>query len=295
MKIGAFFPSTEIGSDPAAVRDWAQTAEALGYSHIITYDHVLGAEHADRDPKLTGPYTEDNPFHEPFVLFGYLAGVTNRIELCTGVLILPQRQTVLVAKQAAEVDVLSGGRMRLGVGTGWNWVEYDSLGVPFAERGKRMDEQIELIRELWKSKTVDYTGTYHRIERAGIQPLPTRSIPIWFGGFGDAAFQRAARIGDGFQFGAAGPAFRKHWERVKELLKENGRSADDFGAEVTVDFSHGPDTWRAEFEAWQEAGGTHFSLRAMDTAAELVGAKHIGYESPRGYIDALEQFAKVVL
>ncbi len=295
MKIGAIFPTTEIGNDPAAISDWAQAAEGLGFSHMITYDHVLGVEHAGRDPQLMGPYTEDHPFHEPFVLFGFLAGVTERIEMCTGVLILPQRQTVLVAKQAAEVDVLSGGRLRLGVGSGWNWVEYDSLGVPYAERGKRMDEQIELLRELWKAKSIDYSGRFHRVDRAGIQPLPTRSIPIWFGGFSDAAFQRAARIGDGFQFASAGPAFRAQWQQVKDALEKAGRSIDDFGAEATVDFSHGPDRWRDEFEAWQEAGGTHFSLRAMDTAAELVGAKRVGYKSPRDYIDALEQFAKVVL
>ena len=295
MKIGAIFPTTEIGSDPAAVRDWAQAAEGLGFSHMIAYDHVLGVEHANRDPKLIGPYTENHPFHEPFVLFGYLAGLTSSIEMCTGVLILPQRQTALVAKQAAEVDVLSGGRLRLGVGTGWNWVEYDSLAVPYKQRGKRMDEQVEVLRELWKAKTIDFSGDYHRIERAGILPSPTRSIPIWFGGFADVAFQRAARIGDGFQFGAAGPVFRAHWEQVKEGLEKAGRSVEDFGAEVSVDFSHGPDVWRTEFEAWQEAGGTHFSLRAMDTAAELVGAKLVGYKCPQDYIDALEQFAKVVL
>ena len=295
MKIGAIFPTTEIGSDPAAIRDWAQAAEGLGFSHIITYDHVLGAEHAERDPKLMGPYTEDHAFHEPFVLFGYLAGVTSDIEMCTGVLILPQRQTALVAKQAAEVDILTGGRLRLGVGTGWNWVEYDCLSVPFAERGRRIDEQVELLRELWKAKAIDYEGNYHRVERAGILPLPTRSIPIWFGGFTDPAFQRAARIGDGFQFGAAGPAIRAQWQLVKEALAKADRPVEGFGAEITVDFSHGPDSWRSELEAWREAGGTHFSLRAMDTAAELVGAKHVGYKSPRDYIDALEQFAKVVV
>jgi len=295
MKIGAIFPTTEIGSDPAVVRDWAQAAEGLGFSHIITYDHVLGAEHEGRDPKLMGPYTEDNPFHEPFVLFGYLAGVTSRVELCTGVLILPQRQTTLVAKQAAEVDVLSGGRLRLGVGTGWNWVEYDALDVPWAERGRRLDEQVDVLRKLWQTKTIDFEGDFHHIARAGILPLPTRPIPIWFGGFSDSAFQRAARMGDGFQFGAAGPVFRAQWEQVKAALKKEGRSLEGFGAEISVDFSQGPDAWREELEAWQKAGGTHFSLRAMDTAAELVGAKHVGYSGPRSYIDALEQFAKVVM
>ncbi|MCH2173886.1 LLM class F420-dependent oxidoreductase [Myxococcota bacterium] len=295
MQIGAIFPTTEIGNDPIVIRDWAQAAEQLGYRHVITYDHVLGAVHADREPRLEGPYTEDNPFHEPFVLFGYLAGLTSTLEFATGVLILPQRQTVLVAKQAAEVDLLSGGRMRLGVGTGWNWVEYDSLGVPYAGRGARMDEQVELMRALWRDPTLDFEGDYHRVDRAGLLPRPARSIPIWFGGFNELAFRRAARTGDGFQFGGAGKPFLRQWTRLKELIEAEGRDLEGFGAEASVDFSAGPDAWRSEFEAWKDAGGTHLSLRAMDTAAELVGAKHVGYSGPQAYLDALEQFAKVVL
>jgi probable F420-dependent oxidoreductase len=295
MKIGAIFPTTEIGNDPAAVRDWAQAAEQLGYSHVITYDHVVGAIHAGREPALLGPYTEKDPFHEPFVLFGYLAGVTRVLEFATGVLILPQRQTVLVAKQAAELDLLSGGRLRLGVGSGWNWVEYDALGVPYAHRGQRLDEQVELLRALWREPTLDYTGTYHRVERGGILPQPSHQIPIWFGGFSEVAFRRAARSGDGFQFGASGPVIRDQWETLKGLLADAGRSVEGFGAEATSDFSAGADVWRAELEAWELAGGTHFSLRAMDTAAEVVGAKRVGYKGPQDYINALEQFAKAVL
>jgi probable F420-dependent oxidoreductase len=173
MKIGAVFPHLEIGSDPVVLRDWAQTAEELGYSHLLAYDHVLGAEHADREPKLVGPpYTEESDFHEPLVLFGYFAACTSRVELVTGVIILPQRQTALVAKQAAEVDILSGGRLRLGVGTGWNWVEYDSLGETYATRGPRQEEQVEVLRKLWAEPVIDYTGEWHRVERAGIKPLP---------------------------------------------------------------------------------------------------------------------------
>jgi probable F420-dependent oxidoreductase len=291
LKIGAIFPTTEIGTDPAAIRDWAQAAEGLGMSHVITYDHVLGAVHAGREPKLSGPYTERDAFHEPLVLFAWLAAHTRRLELATGVLILPQRQTALVAKQAAELDLLSEGRLRLGVGTGWNHVEYTALGVPFEERGKRFDEQVELLRRLWREPVIDLRGSYHRVDRAGILPLPKRPIPIWFGGFTPTAFRRAARSGDGFQFGAAGRAVRRQWEQVKQSLAGHGRS---FGAEATVDYSAGADAWRTEFEAWRAAGGTHFSLRAMDTAAEAVGAKHVGYRGLRDYVKALEEFADVV-
>jgi probable F420-dependent oxidoreductase len=294
VRIGAIFPTTEIGSDPAAIRDWVQAAEGLGLSHVITYDHVLGAVHAGREPKLWGPYTERDAFHEPFVLFAWLAAQTHRLELATGVLVLPQRQTALVAKQAAELDLLSEGRLRLGVGTGWNHVEYAALGVPFEERGARLDEQVELLRRLWCEPVVDFDGEHHRVDRAGILPLPKRAIPIWFGGFTPVAFRRAARSGDGFVFGASGPAVRAHWERVKELLAKEGRSGSGFGAEATVDYSAGPEAWRAELEAWRVAGGTHFSLRAMDTAAEIVGAKRVGYRGPRDYVKALEEFAAAV-
>ena len=192
MKIGAIFPTTEIGTDPVVIRDWAQTAEQLGYDHVVIYDHVLGAEHEGRDPLLTGPYTEADPFHEPFVLLAYLAGFTTKLELVTGILVLPQRQTVLVAKQAAELDLLSGGRLRLGVGTGWNFVEYESLGMTFEDRGQRFDEQIDLLRKLWSQPVLDFDGRYHRIDRAGLLPLPGRKIPIWFGAFTEVALRRAA-------------------------------------------------------------------------------------------------------
>ncbi len=149
MRLGAVFPQTEVGSDPATARDLAQVVEESGFDHLLAYDHVLGASH-DREPKLMGPYTEESLFHEPFVLFGFLAAATSRLELVTGVLILPQRQTALVAKQAAEVDVLSGGRLRLGVGVGWNYVEYDALNQKFSDRGKRQEEQIEVLLRLWE-------------------------------------------------------------------------------------------------------------------------------------------------
>ena len=173
MKFGCVFPTVEIGNDPVAIRDFAQTAEGLGYSHIVAYDHVLGAAHADRDPKLWGPYDETHPFHEPMVLLAYLAGITSTIELMTGVIIAPQRQTALLAKQAAELALLSDNRFRLGVGTGWNHVEYESLGMPFAPRGKMLDEQIVAMRELWSGEVVDYTDDFQRFDLVNSLAIPS--------------------------------------------------------------------------------------------------------------------------
>ena len=196
MRLGVVFPQTEIGADPAAIRDYAQAVQAMGYRHILIYDHVLGASTASR-PEWRGAYTSETLFHEPFVLYGYLAALTN-LELVTGVIILPQRQTALVAKQAAEVDVLSGGRLRLGVGVGWNEVEYQGLNESFHNRGARCDEQIAVLRALWTQPVVTFHGRWHHIEEAGIKPLPVQQpIPIWIGGHSEAALKRAGRLGDG--------------------------------------------------------------------------------------------------
>jgi len=290
LRLGAIFPTTEIGDDPGAIRDWAQAAEGLGFDHVIAYDHVLGAVHEGRTPPLGGPYTERDAFHEPLVLFGYLAAITQRIELCTGVVILPQRQTALVAKQAAEVALLSKGRLRLGVGTGWNHVEYESLGATFEDRGKRLDEQVELLRRLWREPVVDFSGRFHRVDRAGILPRPRRDIPIWFGGFTPVAVRRAARTGDGILFGTSPSRMRKLQALALEELAKAGRRPDEFGAEAVVDASDTPETWLRELALWRELGGTHLSLRAMDTGAEAVGVKRVGYRGLADYIAALERF-----
>jgi len=196
LQIGVIYPQTELGGDPDGVRQFALAAERLGYQHINAYDHVVGASHDNREPALWGPYTEADPFHDPFVLFAYLAGITT-LEFATDVLILPQRQTVLVAKQSADLDLLSGGRFRLGVGTGWNYVEYDALGYDFASRGARLDEQIDFLRRLWSESTIEWQGRFDRINRGSILPKPTRSIPIWVGGFSDPAFRRGAGAATG--------------------------------------------------------------------------------------------------
>jgi probable F420-dependent oxidoreductase len=294
VNFGAIFPTCEIGNDPSVIRDWAQTAEGLGYSHIVVYDHVLGAEHAGREHAMMGPYTENDPFHEPLVTLAFMAAATTRIELTTGILILPQRQTVLLAKQAVELDLLSGGRFRLGVGTGWNPVEYESLGVDFASRGRRLTEQVEVLRELWREPVLDIRRDYHRIDRAGLLPRPGRDIPIWFGGFSEPAFRRAARVGDGFLYGSTPTRMSGMLARVRELVRENGRDPDDFGGEAQLDFSSDPDGWRLEVERWEAEGGSHVSLRAMDTAAEFVGERVVGYAGPQSFIDALETFMRVV-
>ncbi len=293
MKLGVVFPTCDIGDDPIAIRDFAQGVEALGYTQLVTYDHVLGAEHADRDPKLWGPYTEHDAFHEPFVLFGHLAAITTSIELVVGVLVLPQRQTALVAKQAAEVAVLSGDRLRLGVGTGWNWVEYDSLGAAYRTRARRLEEQVEVLRRLWSEPVVTFHGAFHDIERAGILPLPRQPIPIWFGGGAGPMLQRAARLGDGFLFGHAGPRARDAIAVIGEALAGAGRSADDFGFEGIVDWALGPEACAEAAAAWSDAGGTHLSVRTFDTAAAFMGVTPLGYTSVDEHLAALAAFRDI--
>ena len=289
MNIGAVFPHLEIGSDPVVIRDWAQTVEGLGYSHILVYDHVIGAVHEGREPPLWGPYTEQSAFHELFVLLGYFAACTERVGLASGVLILPQRQTVLVAKQAAEVDILSGGRLRLGVGTGWNYVEYDALNEDFTNRGRRQVEQVELMRRLWTEPVIDYTGEYHRVARAGLKPLPGRRIPVWFGGFSDVVFRRAAEIGDGFIFGSGQAQNLEAMSALQGHLDANDRSPLDFGVEALLNYQSGPDNWASEIEAWQAIGAQYVAMRGM-----ALRGQGEGLCSPREHIDILSTYWEAV-
>jgi probable F420-dependent oxidoreductase len=290
MRFGAVFPTTEIGNDPIAIRDYAQTAEALGCVRLTAYDHVLGADHADRDPELRGPYTQHDPFHEPFVLFGFLAAHTTRIELATGVLVLPQRQAVLVAKQAAEADLLSGGRLVLGVGTGWNHVEYTALGTTYRDRARRFDDQLLVLRELWEHELVDYQSPFHRIERAGLVPRPMRQIPLWLGGSAEASLRRSARVGDGHIF--AGNTER-HFEaatRLAELLGEHDRDRATFGMDMFVDFADGPDCWHDRAARWERAGGSLMSMRSMTTGTSFLGVRAANLSDAAQHIAALERF-----
>jgi probable F420-dependent oxidoreductase len=292
VRFGAVFPTTEIGNDPVAVRDFAQAAEELSYARLTAYDHVLGASHADRSPPLSGPYTDHDPFHEPMVLFGYLAGLTSTIELATGVMILPQRQAVLVAKQAAEVDLLSGGRLVLGVGTGWNHVEYAALGTSFATRARRMEEQVGVLRALWSDELVDFEGEFHRIDRAALVPRPPRPIPVWFGGSKEGSLRRAARIGDGYIFGRSGPSVVEALAMLRSLLVEQARDPQTFGVEMLVDYALGPDVWHDHTDAFEGAGGSIVSMRAMSTGAAYMNVPVPNFTSPAQHIEALEIFMR---
>jgi len=275
LQIGVIYPQTELGGDPDGVRQFALAAERLGYQHINAYDHVVGASHDNREPALWGPYTEADPFHDPFVLFAYLAGITT-LEFATDVLILPQRQTVLVAKQAAELDLLSGGRFRLGVGTGWNYVEYDALGYDFASRGARLDEQIDFLRRLWSESTIEWQGRFDRINRGSILPKPTRSIPIWVGGFSDPAFRRGARRGDGFLFARDVESAMEGRERVRHFAAEAGRDLAGFGWELTANRASTPPEMAQMAERWAEEGGSHFSVGTMRNGLTTVD-QHIEF------------------
>jgi probable F420-dependent oxidoreductase len=274
MRIGAVFPQTEIGGDPGVVREYVTAVEEMGFDHLVIYDHVIGASVENR-PDWRGPYTSESMFHEPFVLFGYLAALTTRLELVTGVIILPQRQTVLVAKQAAEADVLSGGRMRLGVGIGWNEVEYQALNEDFHTRGRRLEEQVEVLRALWTQPVVTYTGKWHTIIEAGLNPLPIqRPIPIWFGGVADAAMKRIARIGDGWM-----PQMPPN-ERARELVEQlrvdvhaAGRAEDGVGIEARLGLGQIRDEagWESFARGWRDLGATYLDLNTMGAGFTNVG------------------------
>ena len=278
MKIGVAFPTTEIGSDPAVIRDFAQAVEELGYDHLTIIDHVLQAGEPEADD-WRAYYTRDNMFHEPLVTLGYLSGVTSRIGLATAILILPQRPTVLVAKQAAELDVLCGGRLRLGVGIGWNALEFDAMGQNFKNRANRMVEQIQLMRALWSNELVDFQGEWHRIENSGINPLPVqRPIPVWIGAFAPPAIERAAREGDGwFVNPRLDPGDEA--ERLVDVFRNAavgaGRNPDTLGMDATLHLGdRGPEEWAKLVEEWRRLGATHGTVRTMYSGFDTV-EKHI--------------------
>jgi probable F420-dependent oxidoreductase len=277
MEIGVAYPQIELRGDPAAVGEFGRAVEDLGFDHILAYDHVLGAVHADRTPALTGPYTERDPFHDPFVMFAYLAAITERISFTTGILILPQRPTALVARQATDVSLLSDGRLRLGVGIGWNYVEYEALGQDFHTRGVRQEEQIELLRRLFSESVVDFSGRFDRIDRASLVPKPTRSIPIWLGGSGEKAFERAARLADGFiYFGGGIDHAAASWRQLRERVSDLGRRVQDFGGDYVALSGADVGELTQEIDAWREAGGTHVTVVTMGLGLDSVG-RHIDY------------------
>jgi probable F420-dependent oxidoreductase len=235
MKIGAIYPQTELDGDIDCLRRFTLAVEEMGYDHIVFYDHVGGFDHAERDPPLEGgKYNESDPFHDPLVAFAYLAGITERIEFHTGVLVAPQRQTVLLAKQAADVQLMSNGRLRLCVGTGWNYLEYRGLNEDFHTRGKKLDEQIVFLRKLWTERSITFEGKFHNFVRGSILPRPDRAIPIYVGGFIDAAYRRGARLGDGFLFVLGVGDAIADWCRLQVMLREEGRPVEGFGAQFVM-------------------------------------------------------------
>jgi len=286
MKYGVVFPQTEFPSDPEAIKDFTQAAEDLGFNHILTYDHVLGVN-PDREGGWSGPYSYTDPFQEPLVLFSFMAGITQTLEFITGIIILPQRQTALVAKQAATLDVLSGGRLRLGVALGWNEVEYEVLNKDFHNRGERFEEQIQVLKKLWTQELVTFTGKWHSIPDAGLKPLPVQQpIPLWFGGHADPVLRRVAKMGDGWLPNYRTPEDASEaLEKLRSYLETESRSLDEIGMEPRLRYEDGnPEQWANLAEDWQKAGATHLTVITMGQ----------GFSTPEEHIQAIESYAKAL-
>jgi probable F420-dependent oxidoreductase len=286
MRLGVTFPQLEIGPDPGIVREYVQTAESIGFDFLTIYDHVLGAGTTNR-PDWKGTYSAADQFHEPFVLLGYLAAVAPKLELATGVIVLPQRQTALVAKQAAEIDILTGGRFRLGVGIGWNEVEFEALGEPFRNRARRFEEQIDLLRKLWSEPVITYDGKYHKINEAGLNPLPVqRPIPIWLGGRADAALERVGRLADGWMSQTRlDESLYAMIDRVKDYAAAAGRDRDAVKIEARLSLNAVPEEeWRKEVDRWREVGATHLSVNTM----------RAGLTSPQDHIAAIQHLKAAI-
>lgn len=287
MEYGVVFPQYEFGLDPVAIRDFAQAAESLGYRHILAYDHVLGAN-PDRPGGFTGPYTYHNTFFDPFVLFSHMAAVTERIGFISGILILPQRQTALVALQAASLDVLSGGRFRLGIGIGWNSVEYTALNEDFHTRGRRSEEQVEVLRQLWTQELVTYEGQWHTIPDAGLNPRPVQQpIPIWFGGHAQTVLDRVARLGDGWLPNHRHPADAvETFDLLDQQLAKHNRTRADIGIEPRIPCGEdaNPADWAERLAGWQEAGATHVSFNTLNSG--LYGLQQ--------HLEAIQRFAEEI-
>lgn len=280
MRIGVVFPHNDLSGDPIAIRAHAQAAEAAGYDHYVAYDHVVGA-YRDRPGGFTGPYDHETGFTDPFVLFSHLAGVTTILELVAGIVILPQRQTALVAKQAADVQILSQGRFRLGVGIGWNRVEYEALGQDFHTRGRRMEEQIELLRRLFEEPVVDFEGRFDRVPLAGIYPRPPRRIPIWMGGSADNVLDRVGRLADGWFPQLRDPAdLAIPLAKIHRAAEDSGRDSWDVGVNPTLRLSGDVPKDVDLAQRWLEAGATHLSVSTL-------GRDH---RTPADHIEEIEVF-----
>ena len=270
MHIGVVFPQTELGGDVGAVRAYALRVAELGYRHVLAYDHVVGADPGGA-PRWQGPYDVTTTFHEPFVLFGYMAAITE-LEMVTGIIILPQRQTALVAKQAAEVDLLTRGRFRLGIGLGWNAVEYEALGQDFTTRGRRVEEQVDLLRRLWTEPSVTYEGSFDRVTGAGLAPLPVqRPIPVWFGAQSERAYRRAGRLADGwFPQVRPGPELDEARQVVEQAAVAAGRDPALLGMEGRVSWRDSQEKLAEHAASWRDAGASHISVNTMGSGLRTV-------------------------
>jgi probable F420-dependent oxidoreductase len=287
MQIGVVYPQTEVDPDPVVVREYAQGVEALGYRHILAYDHVLGAN-PRRPGGWTGPYTSDDRFMEPFTLFSYLAGVTQQMGFVTGILILPQRQTALVAKQAATLDRLCGGRLRLGIGVGWNPIEYTALNQDFSSRGARSEEQVQLLKRLWTEPLLTFDGRWHTIPDAGLNPLPQQQpIPVWFGGHADAVLRRMARYGEGWllNYRTVEDA-QPRLDQLAAYLEQEGRSLGTFGLEPRPRWADGGlELVLARATEWMGIGASHLSINTMGC----------GFRNIEEHLDALQVFSEAFM
>jgi probable F420-dependent oxidoreductase len=290
VRFGVSFSHPDLGNDPGFLRDYAQAVEGAGFDHLLAAEHVAGG-HPDRagGGKV---HTSDIPYHEPFVLFGFLGAVTSRLELVTSILILPQRQTVLVAKQAAELDLLTGGRLRLGVGVGRNWMEYEALDADFTNRGARIEEQVEVLRRLWCEELVTFDGRWHHLDRIGLNPMPVqRPIPIWMGSYAGRVVEKVIRrigtLADGWfpQF-PPGDELAAVVQRVRDYAAEAGRDPASVGIEcgITVRRGDSPQRWVERAEAHRALGATH--LRVITAGG--------GFESPPEHLAAAVRWIEAV-
>src|SRR5579863_7390768 len=294
MKLGITLPLVDLGGDPGIVREFAQAAEAHGYDHLGAPDHVLGVNVASR-PDWGSRNTSKDCFHDPFVLFAFLRGTTKKIGFATQVLILAQRQAVLVAKQAASLAVLSGDRFRLGVGIGWNETEFIGLNENFHDRGRRSVEQVEVMQRLWAEPHVTFKGKWHTIEDAGINPLPVhRRIPVWFGGNVDQTLERIARIGDGWIMNAYAPddTALAEFAKLRRMTEQAGRDPAKIGIEVWMSCGEGtPADWLKEAKFWKQSGATHLTLF---TAFGRRHHRRIKGTSSAEHLAAMRQFRDAV-
>ena len=282
MKLGVVFPQTEIGDDPIVIKDYAQAVEGMGYQYLLTYEHIVGAN-PERPGGWHGPYTHESAFHEPFVLFGYLAALTQKLIFVTGVVILPQRPATLVAKQAAQVDVLSGGRLHLGVGVGWNPEECQASGYEFHNRGQRIEEQIAVMRELWTKRLVTFKGQYHTLDDVGIKPMPVQQpIPIWMGGMAAVVLRRAARLADGYLPNATSPEDSKPiLDTIRRYVADEGRNPDHFGINARINLNRVEEGQLGTMiDGWRDLKVSHLAVNTMG----------MGFTTLQQHLDAIRHF-----